>query len=348
MISCIRHGVLSISLLSIWSMMLIKGAGEWYALTIYPRVSYCLSAFSSHFAFSLGDFLIFFLLTALAINTIITMFYTHEWKRFLKRWIEVILWIYCWFYVAWGLNYYRDDYYKRTDSEAVAYTKDRFEQFLTAYIDSLNSTYCDDTIPMPKDIIENEINSLYRTISFSGLNEVSNHVHAKNMLFRKFMNQTGIMGYINPFFAEYNLNPDLLQVQYPSTYAHELSHLLGISNEAEANYYAYKTCTSSSIQEVRFSGYFSILHYVLSNAYIIYSNEDYAFWRNQIRTEVIARYNDKAEYWRKRYNPMLGEVQNMIYNAYLKGNRISSGTKNYAEVIALILAAEDGGKCKKS
>src|SRR3712207_7736927 len=37
------------------------------------------------------------------------------------------------------------------------------------------------------------------------------------------------------FFNEFTLNGDLLPVGYPATYAHEFSHWLGISSEAEAD-----------------------------------------------------------------------------------------------------------------
>ena len=76
------------------------------------------------------------------------------------------------------------------------------------------------------------------------------------------------MGYMGPFFTEFNLNGQLLPVQYPATYAHEMAHVLSISNEAEANLYSYLICTGSSVPEIRFSGYFSLLPYALSNAYV--------------------------------------------------------------------------------
>ncbi|MFQ9022452.1 MAG: DUF3810 family protein [Parabacteroides merdae] len=75
---------------------------------------------------------------------------------------------------------------------------------------------------------------------------------------------------MGPFFTEYNLNPDLLPVQYPFTYAHEMAHVLGISSEAEANLYGFLVCSRSGVPEIRFSAYFALLPYVLSNAYAAY------------------------------------------------------------------------------
>ena len=53
------------------------------------------------------------------------------------------------------------------------------------------------------------------------------------------MSRVAVTGYMGPFFTEFNLNQELLSVEYPFTYAHELAHRLGIASEAEANLYAY-------------------------------------------------------------------------------------------------------------
>lgn len=80
---------------------------------------------------------------------------------------------------------------------------------------------------------------------------------------------------MGPFFCEFTLNGDLLPVNYPATYAHELAHLLGITSEAEANFYAYQICTRSEAMGIRFSGYFSILGHVLGNAQRLLPEEEY-------------------------------------------------------------------------
>ena len=38
------------------------------------------------------------------------------------------------------------------------------------------------------------------------------------------------------------------------------------------------------------------------------------------------------------YNPTIGEIQDTVYNWFLKGNNIPSGRKNYSEVVALLMA----------
>lgn len=161
--------------------------------------------------------------------------------------------------------------------------------------------------------------------------------HVQRTLFR--CRRVGLHG---PFFAESQLNRELPPLQWPFTYAHEYSHLLGISSEAEANFWAYQICIRSVSPAVRYSGYFGLLPYVLSNAATLLEEEDYRQLLASIRPEILQPLREKQAYWQARYNPWVGRVQELMYEYYLKGNQIPSGQKNYAEVVAMILALPGG------
>ena len=170
------------------------------------------------------------------------------------------------------------------------------------------------------------------------MNKPSGHLRAKPMLISPMMSSVGVLGYMGPFLNEFNLNRDLLAVQYPFTYAHEMAHVLGISNEAEANLYGFLVCSHSTVPEIRFSGYFGLLSYVLGNAYQLLPEEEFKQWTETISPEVKEMYNQKVAYWQALYSPLVGEIQDTAYNWFLKGNNIPSGRKNYSEVVALLLA----------
>ena len=148
---------------------------------------------------------------------------------------------------------------------------------------------------------------------------------------------------MGPFFAESHINMQITPLEYSFTYAHELSHLLGISSEAEANLWAYQTCLLSSDRKIKYSGYFGLFPYVLMNARGLLNENDYKNWISCVRPELIKQYQEKRKYWSSLYSPLLGEIQSEMYELYLKGNRISSGQKNYAEVVGLLLSLPDEG-----
>ena len=75
---------------------------------------------------------------------------------------------------------------------------------------------------------------------------------------------------------------------------------MGVSNEDEANYWAYVICVASDSPRVKYSGYYSLLPYVLTNASRVLATEE--------------------------------------YYELLKSNKISTGTANYLEVIDMIIS----------
>lgn len=328
------------ALIYVWLTMLIPGWGEWYSRSIYPVISYSLSRFSSIFPFSLGDCFIYGSIAGLLVYIVLRFIRKQSWRHTLWFVVRYLAWVYVWFYIGWGLNYYRDDFFRRTGNSPAEYSKERYVDFLQTYTDSLNATYVPfDSID--KAAMAETIKKDYKSLdSKYGLLKPYSWDRPKPMLVEPIMSGTGIMGYMGPFFSEFNLNPDLLPVQYPFTYAHEMAHLLGITNEAEANLYAHLVGKVSSDQQIRFASYFGLLTYVIENAARLLTPEEYEAWTATLRPEVKDLYNHKMTYWQSRYSPFIGKIQHSLYNLYLKGNNISSGHDNYSEVITLLLSQQ--------
>lgn len=333
-----RWAVLGVGLLFVWSVMSLPALGEWYAVNLYPVFSAVLGGFSTWFSFSVGDCLIYGSIVGLIIYWGSMLLKRRSWKRILGRTSEYLVFLYIWFYLAWGLNYFRADFYRRTQIPYVPYSAEKFQSFLVAYTDSLNASFVS-IEKLDTGRIADEVKAGYSLIAPRfGMNVPAIHMRAKPMLFSSWMSGVGVLGYMGPFFNEYNLNRDLLPVQYPFTYAHEMAHVLGISSEAEANLYGYLVCTSSDMPEMRFSGYFSLFPYVLGNAFQLLGKEEFEKWLKTLSPEVKELYNWKVAYWRGLYSPWVGELQDTLYNWFLKSNRIQSGKKNYSEVVGLLIA----------
>lgn len=142
------------------------------------------------------------------------------------------------------------------------------------------------------------------------------------------------------FFCETQLNNDLMPAQFHFVYVHEYSHLLGVSSEDEANFWAYTICTRSDEPVLRFDGYYGLLPYVLANAFRVLPESDYRQFISTINPAVIAMYNAQREYWNSRYSKTLGRLQSAFYDAFLKGNKVASGTASYLEVIDMVISFE--------
>lgn len=335
-----RYVALCVLLLTVWATQLSPALGKAYSGHVYPVVGSVLSSFSRLVPFALGDLFIALSIAGVLIYPLYARrFLKKKWKRILLNDAEYLLWIYVWFYLAWGLNYSQPNFYQRTGIPYTAYTSDNFRSFVDDYLEKLNASYTDVT-SIDKELICRE--------TVLGYNEISDTlgVHrpfhqsprVKTMLFTPLISMVGVTGSMGPFFCEFTLNGDLLPSQYPATYAHELAHLLGISGEAEANFYAYQVCTRSQESSIRFCGYFSVLGHVLANARRLMGEEEYKELYNRIRPEIIALAQKNSEYWMKKYSPLIGDIQDWMYDLYLKGNKIQSGRKNYSEVVGLLIS----------
>lgn len=344
----IRYIVLGALLLLVWVTQWIPALGDLYARFVYPVISYVLSFFSNLFPFAIGDLFIFLSIIGVIVYPIYGRLRKKTpWKKLLLRDGEYLLWIYVWFYLAWGLNYSQKNFYQRTDIPYTAYTPENFQTFIDEYITQLNSSYTP-VNSINKEQIQKESVRLYNQLSDSlGIHRPPHSSpKVKTMLFTPFISMVGVTGSMGPFFCEFTLNGDLLPVNYPATYTHELAHLLGITSEAEANFYAYQVCTRSQAMAIRFSGYFSVLSHVLRNAQRLLPKEEYTKVFNRIRPEIIELAKDNQAYWAAKYSPIVGTVQNWIYDLYLKGNKIASGRKNYSEVIGLLISYQEFNKAK--
>lgn len=320
------------------------GVAEFYSRSIYPALSYVLSALSSVVPFSLDEVGIFLMILSVVVFPFVWRIRRKlKWKTVLLREAEILLWIYVWFYIGWGINYYRESFFTRAGVSPAIYDEHRFKDFLYSYTDSLNR-YCCNIDTVSAEQVQEEIKLSYKKVSdVYGLTTPRSFQHPKTLLFNSLYSGSGVLGFMGPFFAESHINMQITPLEYPFTYAHELSHLLGISSEAEANFWAYQTCLLSSDAEIKYSGYFGLFPYVLMNARGLLNEEDYKNWISCVRPEVIKQYKEKREHWSSLYSPLLGEIQSAMYEFYLKGNRISSGQKNYAEVIGLLLSLPDEG-----
>ncbi len=335
-----RLCMLGILLLFIIICRFVHAVAEWYALYVYPVIASFLSGISAVFPFSLEEILILCLIILLLLMPITGRYRKHyQWKKLIIREVELILWIYVWFYMGWGVNYFRHPFFIRAEVHPAQYDETVFKHFLSAYTDSLNSHYTN--AEPDKKIVTGHIKAAYDALPRRyGLQKPGRKYYPKKVLFSSLYSGAGVLGYMGPFFNEMQLNGELPPLQYPFTYAHELSHLLGVSNEAEASFWAYKTCTSSSVAAVQYSGYFGLLPYVIVNARMVLNEEDYKSWAQSIRTEIINDFNSGKRYWEERYSPIIGMIQDKIYDWFLKGNNIASGQKNYAEVIHMLISFE--------
>lgn len=375
-----RHWLLLVLLLLVTLTKMIPLWGFIYTTRIYPIIGTLLSPISGFFPFALGDIFI-------ALSIVWVIFYPiYEIglrKKLARRFFflaakrgsypkkkvvfgrvaEYLLWVYAWFYIAWGLNYSQPNIYDRTGMKPVEVSEAKFKAFAYQYADSLNalsisydsnagksisydsisekSFYSDSIVDGElKNRVHYAVLKEYNKLGYrEGINKPFNqHPHAKTMVFTPLSSMSGVTGSMGPFFCEFTLNGDILPHDYPATYAHEFAHFLGVANEGEANFYSYIVCTASADKQVRFSGYYHIFFHVLNNVFDILGEKEGERFLKHIRPEIIQLAKSDRHYWLSKRCKALDAAQDFIFELYLKGNHVAEGRKSYSGVIGLILA----------
>ncbi len=374
-----RHWLLLVLLSLITLTKLIPLWGFIYTTRIYPIIGSLLSPISGLFPFALGDLFI-----ALSIVWVIFYpIYEIKWRKQLaKRFFflaakrgcypkkkvvfgrvaEYLLWVYAWFYIAWGLNYSQPNIYCRTGMKPVEVSEAKFREFAYRYADSINSLSEERRMKSEETAFDGQRESQFngmvddglknrvRDTVLKGYNEIgakeginapfNQHPHAKTMLFTPLSSMSGVTGSMGPFFCEFTLNGDIRPHDYPAIYAHEFAHLLGIANEGEANFYSYIVCTASSDKAVKFSGYYHIFFHVLRNVFDILGEKEGEKFLKYIRPEIIQLAKSDRNYWLSKRCKVLDAAQDFIFDLYLRGNHVAEGRKSYSGVVGLILAWE--------
>ena len=315
--------------------------GDFYATRIYPGLSSVLTWLASPFGFSLTELVIVLAILA-AIWIVVRTVRRHKpWWRCVLGEAGLVLGLVAWLYFGWAFNYFRSDIYARMGSTPMPYEEADFQAFMDLFAQELNENWCDvekvDTVQL-----EAEVKDWYsRVPDECGLCKPKSWQHPKRMIFNRLHSAVGVMGYIGPAFDELHVNRDVTPLEYPFLYAHEYAHVLGVSSEAEANFWAFEVCRRSENPATRYSAWYMLLRHTVGNIKSLMHPDDYRAWAESLIPEVYADWELDSIHWKDLRWDWLNRIQNKFYNLFLKTNRIPEGTANYGQVLRLVITLSD-------
>ena len=180
-----------------------------YTNYIYPVLFKILHTISSILPFSIYDILVVASILVLLSGVIFLWFKRYRWI-YVKTIVISILWIYGWFYLCWGANYFGKDFYERTSIPKAEYDSLTYSKFLAEFRDSLNSTYDTTNIFKSAKELRSSIKELYTPICSSyNLPSLPKSYTTKDMLypdiekFDKILTEQGIE---HTYIVEENLD----------------------------------------------------------------------------------------------------------------------------------------------
>ena len=250
------------------------------------------------------------------------------------------MWLLVWFYMGWGNNYHRTGLYERNNIKRIEYDEGAFRQFLANYADSLNKA-AGEAVEYDVDTLASEIKAFFSdVVSDYGYARLHSWQKVKSPLINPLFTVVGIHGFMGPFLAESQVNRDVSEAEYPYVAAHELSHLAGVTSEAEASYWGFVCCMQSSNAAVRYSGYLSLLPYVSQQAKALLPAEDHAAWMATVSDKPKSDLAASHQIWQAKRIVWISNIQRWLQNLLLKSNGVSEGTKDYFGVISMLMTMD--------
>lgn len=319
----------------------------YYSNSIYPYISSFFRIILGWIPFSIGDFLL--LITFIYMGISLWRFFKIKPKQYYKYFFHIcsrLSILYFFFYLFWGMNYYRNPVQENMNLTIPAYNIDELtvltEKLLLKTQEIHFKLTKNDTIPVETVLTQTEL--LSRTVDgYTNLAEKYpqfeySYSKVKKSLFSTPMSYMGFGGYLNPLTGEAHVNYNLVDFQLPATACHEVAHQIGYANESEANFIGYLAAINNDDLIFQYSGYFMALQYALRNI----SKNDKELHKeifNRLPIGVQKNMKESSDKWQKYDNPLKPYFYK-IYSLYLKANHQKDGMKSYGRMLELLMAYE--------
>jgi hypothetical protein len=236
-----------------------------------------------------------------------------------------------WFYVFWGMNYFRQPLEVSLRLPEAALDSVAFRRHLEWSIAEANAGWM--AVPeWSMGALDGEIEAGYRRV-FTALDMklTLGNRRPKTPLIPAILDYTLTSGIFGPWFHEVHLNGRLLPVELPFILAHEKAHQLGFAREGECNFLAALVCLTSPDPRVRYSGQFGVVGRARFHEF-----EGYDSLAATVRPEVLADFAAVRERVERYYGPVARWAAKW-YDLYLRANQVEGGVENYDEVVDLMI-----------
>ena len=244
--------------------------------------------------------------------------------------ISSILIIVYFFYLSWGLNYFRLPLKKFISKEIVISEKN---------IENLTKFFSFQCNKLKREINSKQKNKTDYLNLYKSLIE-SKGQNFKYSNFSLILSYMGIKGYYNPFTNEANVNSRIPEILIPVTVYHELAHKNGFASESDANFIGFLNAYNNYNIEIQYSANFFALQYLYYDLYKINPNLAKNIY-DSLSNEVKIDFSVVSSFW-IYYANRFQKIQEKIFDLFLKTQGQKKGINSYNEVVKLLLITFDG------
>lgn len=319
-----------------------------YSLGIYPFIAKLQRFLFGWFPFSIGDIFYAFLIIIILLKTFLffkALFRKKVTRKYfitgLQQIIFFFLLIYVLFNLLWGLNYDRQGIAYQLKLDVKRYSLADLDTLATM-IESRVNEYAAlateaqrDSFDKKKRLFSSSVEAYkYTAEVYSFLRYPPRSI--KPSLYSYLGNYLGFQGYYNPFSGEGQVNTTVPRFLEPFVTTHEMAHQLGYGKENEANFVGYLACRYYPSNAFRYSVYFDMYNYAVSEIY----RRDTALaksFQEKLHPQVLADIKEYRDFYSRYKNPVEPIIM-WAYGKFLKANNQPAGKRSYNEVVAWLIA----------
>ena len=308
---------------------------RFYSTFLYIHLQRVITSASNLVPFSLFDVLVIGIVAAWLIALAADI---RRRKRVIAKvltrsmvWASVL---YIAFVCVWGFNYRRVSLKDKLETDSRSVSQEGARSLAATSIERLNAIYAqahpdslDLSLANGFDRAQRELGSV--TLAILG--------RPKNTLLNPFFRWTGVSGMTDPFFLETLIDDSVLPIERPMVIAHEWGHLAGFADESEASFAGWLTCVHGSAADQ-----YSAWLFVFEEMMPVVGDESRSELVRQLAPGPLEDLRAIAERRRRQVHPGASRISSLVYDRYLKANRIPSGMANYGEVAGLLLGVQFG------
>ncbi|UCG85817.1 MAG: DUF3810 domain-containing protein [Gemmatimonadota bacterium] len=158
----------------------------------------------------------------------------------------------------------------------------------------------------------------------------------KTPLLTRWYEWTGIAGFYFPFTGEANLRRGIPAVDNAKMLAHEKAHQRGVGRESEANFWGFLSAARCAEPLAQYSAFAFAQRQLL--ALLSQLDRDLAAEIAGRRLPGVQRDVDHSRHYWRSLRSRGTEVAQSVNNAFLQGNRVEGGVRDYSMSTMLIIS----------
>ncbi len=320
---------------------------RFYANGFYPRLQSLVTPLTNLLPFAIYDGLLLGLIIGVPAwwtRRIVCAGKGRRWRTVVHLFINTVVFAataFVLFQILWGFNYARLPLTQKVAYDDGRINKEAAIQLAQLCIEQANrevETVHQGDFPTDAEWLRRIQPSYNALLKELGRPSGITLARAKATLFDKYLESSGISGFINPFGHETIVARGFHSLDRAFTLAHEWAHLAGFATESEASFIGLLALLRSEDAACRYAGWLALYSHIPLRSVLTNTDDATRKALPKFSPPVEADLQAMAEEESKRQvNEQISEAQWEMYKQFLKAH---NATPNYGELISLVMGTQ--------